>query len=49
MSTLSPFQRRKLTRRFRTYDRQRRGRISWEDITRVLQEVLEISGWALFK
>ncbi len=43
---LTPFQRRKLTRRFYVFDSHRRGVMRWEDMARVLENVLELSGWA---
>ncbi|MEO1271136.1 MAG: EF-hand domain-containing protein [Myxococcota bacterium] len=44
---LSPFQRRKLIRRFQTYDHDRKGYLCWEDIERVLLQVLSMSGWSM--
>lgn len=44
---LSPFQTRKLTRRFRLYDHDGSGVIRWEDIRRTLSNVQEMSGWSM--
>ncbi|MBH25259.1 MAG: hypothetical protein CMH57_12570 [Myxococcales bacterium] len=44
---LSDFQRRKLTRRFHTYDRARKGTIRWDDIEQVLNQILDMSGWSM--
>ena len=44
---LTPFQQRKLARRFRLFDPQRSGRIGWDDIQHVLDNVLETSGWSM--
>lgn len=44
---LTPFQRRKLARKFHLFDHGRTGRIGWADIERVLRNVLEISEWAM--
>lgn len=40
---LTAFQKRKLTKRFRLYDRENKGYIVWQDLERVLSEVAEIN------
>jgi Ca2+-binding EF-hand superfamily protein len=44
---LTSFQKRKLAKRFYLFDHERTGRIGWSDIRRVLDNVLEISGWSM--
>lgn len=44
---LTEFQKRKLAKRFYLFDHDRTGRIGWSDVRRVLENVLEISGWAM--
>ncbi len=44
---LTPFQKRKLTRRFHLYDTGRTGVLRWSDMERMLENVLELSGWSM--
>jgi Ca2+-binding EF-hand superfamily protein len=44
---LTPFQKRKLARKFHLFDHRQTGRIGWRDIERVLENVLEVSGWSM--